>query len=40
MVKYNANQKIVNTYDNLQIVWSHFFTYKQIFIHIQSNSNI
>ncbi len=27
-VKYNADQEIMNTYENLQIVWSQFFTYK------------
>ncbi len=26
MVKYNANQEIMNTYENLQIVRSQFFT--------------
>jgi hypothetical protein len=30
----------MNTYENLQIVRSHFFTDKLIFIYIQSNSNI
>jgi hypothetical protein len=33
MVKYNANQEIMNTYKNLQIVWSQFFTDKLIFIY-------
>ncbi len=40
MVKYNANQEIMNTYENLQIVRSQFFTHKLIFVYIQSNSNI
>ncbi len=39
-VKYNANLEITNTYDNLQIVQSQFFTKKLIFIYIQSTSNI
>ncbi len=26
MVKYNADQEITNIYENLQIVWSQFFT--------------
>ncbi len=40
MVKYYANQEIMNTYENLQIVWSQFFTDKLIFIYIRSNLNI
>ncbi len=40
MVKYEANQEIMNTYENLQIVWSQFFTNKLIFIYIGSNANI
>jgi hypothetical protein len=41
MVKYDAYQEIVNTYENLQIVQSQFFTDKPIFIYIiWSNSNI
>ncbi len=40
MVKYDANLEIMNTYDNLQIVRSQFFTDKLVFIYIQSNSNI
>ncbi len=32
MVKYNAEQEITNTYQNLQIVQSQFFTDKLIFI--------
>ena len=35
MVKYNANQEIMNTYENLQIVQSEFFTNKLIFSLIQ-----
>ncbi len=31
MVKYDANWEIMNTYENLQIVWSQFFTNKVIF---------
>ncbi len=31
MVKYDANREIMNTYENLQIVWSQFFTNKVIF---------
>ncbi len=32
MVKYNADWEIMNTYENLQIVQSQFFTEKLIFI--------
>jgi hypothetical protein len=39
MVKYDANREITNTYENLQIVRSQFFTDKLIFIYIRSNSN-
>ena len=39
MVKYNADREITNTYENLQIVWSQFFTDKLIFIYFQFNSN-
>ncbi len=39
MVKYDADWEIMNTYENLQIVWSQFFTNKLIFIYIGSNSN-
>ncbi len=38
--KYNPNWEITNTYENLQIVWSQFFTNKLIFTYIQSNLNI
>ena len=38
MVKYNADQEITNTYENLQIVQSQFFTDKLLFISIWSNS--
>ncbi len=38
--KYDANQEITNTYENLQIVRFQFFADKLIFIYIQSNSNI
>ena len=37
LVKYDADQEIMNTYKNLS---SQFFTYKLIFVYIQSNSNI
>ncbi len=40
MVKYNANQEIMKTYENLQIVQSQFFADKLIFIYIWSNLNI
>ncbi len=40
MVKYYANQEIMNTYENLQIVQSQVFTDKLIFVYIWSNSNI
>ncbi len=40
MVKYNAEQEIMNTYENVQIVWYQFFTDKQIFDYIKSISNI
>jgi hypothetical protein len=39
MVKYNADQEIMNTFENLQIVRSQFFTDKLIFVDIWSNSN-
>ncbi len=38
--KYDANWEIMNTYENLQIVQSQFFTDKLIFIYILSNLNI
>ncbi len=40
MVKYNTDREIMNTYENLQIVWTQFFTDKLIFVYIQYNSNI
>ncbi len=40
MVKYNADLENTNTYENLQIVQSQFFTNKLIFIYIWSNLNI
>ncbi len=40
MVKHHADQEIMHTYANLQIVWSQFSTNKLIFIHILSNLNI
>jgi hypothetical protein len=39
-IKYDADQEITNTYENLQIVQSQFFTERLIFIYIQSNLNI
>jgi hypothetical protein len=38
MVKYDANQENTNTYENLQIVWSQYFTDKLLSVYIQSNS--
>ncbi len=38
--KYDADREIMNTYENLQIVRSQFFTDKLIFVYIRSNSNI
>ncbi len=40
MVKYDADQEIMNTYENLQIVLSQFSTDKQIFILIWYNLTI
>ncbi len=40
MVKYDADWEITNIYENLQIVWSQFFTDMLLFIYIQSTSNI
>jgi hypothetical protein len=39
MVKYDANQEITNTHENLQIVRSQFFTHKLIFIYMWSIIN-
>jgi hypothetical protein len=39
-IKYDANQEIGNTYENLQIVRSQLCTKKLIVIFIQSYSNI
>ncbi len=39
-VKYNADWEIMNIYENLQIVWSHFLTDMLLFINIRSTSNI
>ncbi len=39
-IKYDTDREITNTYENLQIVWSQFFTDKLIFIYIRYNSNI
>ncbi len=38
--KYDTNQEIKNTHENLQIVLSQFSTDKLILIYIQSNLNI
>ena len=40
MVKYYADWEITNNYENLQMVWSQFFTDKLLFIYIWSNLNI
>ncbi len=40
MVKYDADQEIINTYENLQIVCTQFFTDKLILVYIPSNLNI
>jgi len=37
MVKYDADREITITNENLQIVWSQFFTDMVIFIYIWSN---
>ncbi len=37
-VKYEVHQEISITYENLQIVWSQFFTDLLIFVYILSNS--
>ncbi len=39
-VKYNADQEITNIYENIQLVWSHFFTDMLLFIKIWSTLNI
>jgi hypothetical protein len=39
-IKYDTDREITNTYENLQIVRSQFFTDKLIFIYIRYNSNI
>jgi hypothetical protein len=39
-VKYDTEREITNTYENLQIVRSQFFTNKLIFIYNRYNSNI
>ncbi len=40
MVKYDTNQEIKNTYENVQIIQAQFFTDKLLFIYIWSYSNI
>ena len=40
MVKYDTDREIMNTYENLQIAQTQFFTDKLIFIYIRSNLNI
>ena len=39
-VKYDTDREIMNTYENLQIVLTQFFTDKLIFVYIRYNSNI
>jgi hypothetical protein len=39
-IKYDTDREITNTFENLQIVQSQFFTDKLIFIYIWYNSNI
>ncbi len=39
-VKYDTDWEIMDTYENLQIVWTQLFTNKLIFIYIWYNSNI
>ena len=39
-VKYNADREITNIYENLQKVWSQFFTDMLLFVYIRSTSNI
>ncbi len=39
-VKYDADREIMNIYENLQIVRSHFFTDIVLFVNIRSTSNI
>ncbi len=39
-VKYDAELEIMNSYENLQTVWSQFFTDILLFVYIQSTSNI
>jgi hypothetical protein len=39
-IKYDNEWEITNTYENLQIVRSQFFTDKLIFVYIWYNSNI
>ncbi len=40
MVKYDADQEIMNIYENLQFVWAQFFTNMLLFVYIRSTSNI
>ena len=40
MVKYDTEREIMNTYENLQILRSQFFTDKLILVYIRYNSNI
>ncbi len=39
-VKYDADREITNTYKNLQIVWSQFFTDMLLLVYIRSTLNI
>ncbi len=40
MAKYDVDREIMNIYENLQIVWSHFFTDMLLFVNIWSTLNI
>jgi hypothetical protein len=40
MVKHDADQEIMNIYENLQTVLSQFFTEMLLFVYIRSTSNI
>ncbi len=36
----DADREVMNTYENLQIVWSQFFTFKLILLSIKYNWDI
>ncbi len=40
MVKYDTDREIMNTFENLKIVWTEFFTDKLILVYIRYNSYI